>query len=69
MTQSKMGQSGTRRAVVSYAVDETPGGRRMALVNGLADIAAELIEIGIDSREDIAREFEQIANDVETEMI
>ncbi len=59
----------TYRAVVKYAIDETLGGKREALITGLRDIAAELIdELGM-SREDAAHEFEQVANDIECDYL
>jgi hypothetical protein len=62
-------ESSCRRAVVSYAVDETQGGKREALLVGLRDIAAELIgELGM-SRDDAQAEFEQVANDIECDLL
>jgi hypothetical protein len=53
----------TRRAVVSYAVDDGPVEKRQALINGIRECATELVELGY-TREAIA-ELEQVANDAE----
>jgi hypothetical protein len=54
----------TYRAVVKYEVGATRGEKKQAIYDGLRDCAAELLELDVPI-DVIAREFEQVANDVE----
>ena len=53
-----------RLAVVSFAVDADDREKRRALLDGMRECAVRLVEMGCPV-EVVAREAEQIANDVE----
>ncbi|HEY1690083.1 MAG TPA: hypothetical protein VGF95_14605 [Solirubrobacteraceae bacterium] len=55
----------TRKAVVSYALADSSDVKRQALLDGMRDCAAELLELG-ESRESLNDAIEQLGSDVET---
>lgn len=55
----------TRKSIVSYPVAATPQEKRRALLDGIRECGAELIENGFTK--DAVRELEQVANDIETD--
>jgi hypothetical protein len=55
----------TRKAVVSYAVEDTLDTKRRAVLDGIRDCAAELIELDTPPPQIVA-ELEQVANDIES---
>lgn len=53
-----------RKAVVSYALEDSVEAKRLALVEGIRDCCCELRDLGVP-RSKISSELEQVANDVE----
>jgi hypothetical protein len=53
----------SRRAVVSYDVEASDAEKRRALLEGIRDCAAELVEMG--AKNPALAELEQVANDAE----
>jgi hypothetical protein len=54
----------TRKAVVSYALDDALEAKRQALINGMRMCAEELVELG-EPKESINDVIEQLGSDLE----